>query len=606
MTDTSLTDIGTLIREKEKNYTSGTPVQLSEYVEWNLKDHIANVEAYKYSKHLSGSVDSKGREKPFFNIGTAISNLWYRATDIDRRNIRNKAAKMEDMVLSFAANEKLQEYMRKDQFGTFINRWGRTLGDYGSAVPKFVQKDGELHAILVPWSKLIVDQVDFYAAPVIEIMELTPSQLLQRKGYDQDVVRDLIDAREARENEQGQDKDQNKDFIKLYEVHGMLPKSFRTGDDEDRYEFEQQMFVVSFVEGKEKGEFDDFILASGREDKSPYLITHLIEEEGRVMGMGAYEHVFEAQWMVNHSAKAIKDQLDLASKLIFQTASQSFVGLNALDAIETGDVLIHEPNAPLTQVANNSHDITSLQGFGQQWETLAKEITSTPDAIRGDTMPSGTAYRSVAIQNRESHSLFELMTENKGLAIEEMMRLHILPHIKKQLKNSNEIAATLESQGIEFIDPKFIRYEKDKRTRQAVKDMLLNGDFNSLTRVDGDEFEGDIKGELAELGNQRFMKPSEVPDATWDKVLENMEWDLIVEVTNENTDKEATMTTLTTVLQSIAANPAMLQDPNAALLFNKILEETGRVSPIELSRTQAAPAPQAAPELSQLAPAPSP
>lgn len=597
------TDIGDFIREKEALYQSGSPVKLSEHVEWNLKDHIANVEAYKYSKHLSGSVDSKGREKPFFNIGTAVANLWYRATDIDRRNIRNKAAKIEDIVLSFAANEKLQEFMRKDHFGSTLNKWGRTLSDYGSAVLKSVEKDSQLHVVVMPWSKLIVDQVNFQSAPVIEILELTADQLLQRKGYDKETVQSLIAARAARETEKGQDKDQNNDFIKLYEVHGMMPKSYRTSNEDDMYEYEQLMFVVSFVKGNEKGAYDDFILASGREDKSPYMITHLIEEEGRVMGMGAYEHVFEAQWMTNHTAKSIKDQLDLASKLVFQTADPSFVGLNALQAIETGDILIHSPNAPLSAVANNSHDINALQSYGQQWESLAKEITSTPDAIRGDTMPSGTAYRSVAIQNRESHSLFELMTENKGLALEELMRVYVLPYIKKQLKNSDQIATILDGQGIEFIDPKYIRYETGKRTRKAVADILKQGEFDQLSTVDSQDYEADIKGELAELGNQRFLKPSEISEEQWDTVLKDMEWDLIVEVTNENTDKEATLTTLTTVLTSIASNPAILQDPNASLLFNKILEETGRVSPIELARTQAPVAPQQT-DMSALTPEP--
>jgi len=43
--------------------------------------------------------------------------------------------------------------------------------------------------------------------------------------------------------------------------------------------------------------------------------------------------------------------------------------------------------------------------------------------------------------------------------------------------------------------------------------------------------------------------------------------------------------TLATVLQSIAANPQILTDPNAKMLFNKILSATGTVSPIELSAT---------------------
>lgn len=592
--------IGSLIRDREQSYTDGTPTQISKHVDFNLKEHVEHVEAYKYSKHITGSTDSQGREKPFFNIGTAASNVWYRATDIDRRNIRVKATKETDMVAAFAATEKLQEFMRKEDFGTFLNKWGRVLSDYGSCICKFVEQDGELHAMTIPWSRVIVDNVSFDDDVVIELLELTPEQLLQREGYDQDIVKDLIAATEARESSDGQDKDTKTNFIKLYEVHGRMPKSFRTKNDDDRYTFEQQMFVVSFLKEDADGEVRDFILASGRESVHPYMITHLIEEDGRVCAIGAYEHLFEAQWMTNHTAKSIKDQLDLASKLIFQTSDGTFAGQNALQSIETGDILIHASNEPITKLANNSHDISALQAYGQQWEGLAKELTSTPDAIRGDTMPSGTAYRSVAIQNRESHSLFELMTENKGLAIERMMRTFILPHIKRKLKNSDELATTLESHGLKFIDPKFIRYETNKRARHAVKDILVRGAFDELPTVDDASISNDIEGELAELGNTRFLKPSEIDGQTWADALKDLEWELEVEVTNENTDKEAMMTTLTTVLQTIAANPAMLQDPNASLLFNKILEETGKLSPIELSQSKATPAQPQAPAPAQL------
>lgn len=47
-------------------------------------------------------------------------------------------------------------------------------------------------------------------------------------------------------------------------------------------------------------------------------------------------------------------------------------------------------------------------------------------------MPSGTAYRQVAVLNQEAHSLFEIMVENKSLALEQMLREFILPFIKRK------------------------------------------------------------------------------------------------------------------------------------------------------------------------------
>jgi len=36
------------------------------------------------------------------------------------------------------------------------------------------------------------------------------------------------------------------------------------------------MHVISFLEGKEEGEWDDYDLYMGREEKNPYMISHLI------------------------------------------------------------------------------------------------------------------------------------------------------------------------------------------------------------------------------------------------------------------------------------------------------------------------------------------
>lgn len=585
--------VGALIRKQENDYISGV-TQISKYVSFSQFENIEKIDAYLNSKHISGETDSMGRDKPFFNIVTGAVNIWYRATDIDRKDIRIKATNQKQYLGAFLATIHLQEWMKKDAFGTLLNEWGRSLARYGSSVLKFVEKKDGLHCKVVSWNTLISDAVDFDNNPQIEKLYFTQGQLKENKSYDKDQVKALIDALKVREGVGKEKKDTKANYIEVYELHGLLPLSYLTEKDSDADTFVQQMHVISFVKNEKTGEYDDFTLLKGKEAKSPYMITHLIKEEGRSQSIGAVEHLFEAQWMSNHSVKAIKDQLDLASKLIFQTSDGSFVGQNALTNIETGDILIHRQNEPLTQVANTSHDITSLQNFGQQWQVLAKEITATPDAISGNTMPSGTAYRTVAILNQESHSLFELMTENKGLAIEEMMRKYVIPYLKKQMDTSKEIAVTLDSHGIKQIDSMYVKNEATRRVNQKIKDTILNGSPEDVMSINPDQQQADIQSEtdniqgtLDQQGNQRFIRPSDMPDKTWAELFKDLEWEVEVEVTNEQSDKQVVLATLQTIFQTIGSNPAVLEDPNMKMLFNKILETTGSISPIEL--TQSAP-----------------
>ena len=562
---------------------------MSKYVQRDMYETINRIDAVLYSTHLSGKEDSFGREKPYPNISIGVRNIWVRATDIDRKNIRIKATKSSDYLLAFVATMKGQDWMRRSGYGTYLNDWGRTLATYCSAVSKFVEKDGQLTCTVVPWNRLIPDPIDFENNPKIEILEFTPAQL-KRQGYDPDMVEALIEAAgAAREHLDGTKKDTKAEYIKCYEVHGELPLSLITDNERDDETYVQQMHVVSFVAKKKGGktEYEDFTLYRGREKKDPYEIDHLIKEDGSTLGIGSIEIMFDPQWMNNHAFKLMKDQLDLASQLIFQTADGSFVGRNVLTQVMSGDILVHEADKPLTQLNNQSHDITALQNFALQWQALSKESTSTPDAIRGGNQPSGTAWRQVEALRVESHSLFEYMTENKGLAIEKHWRKHVIPFLKKQMDTAEEITAVLDSHGIAQFDAMYVPNEAIRRRNRKIIDKVLAGEI--AEDLDPAVMEGEVRKEVATLGNQRFIKPSDIPDKTWKEVLKDFEWEVEVEVTNEPTEKEAVLTTLNTVLQTIARNPMILNDPAARSVFVKILEQTGAVSAIEIPPIQPQP-----------------
>lgn len=591
------TPLGEMVRRAEQEWTLGN-IHVSKYVDENFYEDINKIEAYLNSKHTSGEVDNLGREKPFFNICIAARNIWFRATDVDRKNIRAKAKKAKDLLASYIYTIHLQKWMKDDNFGKFLNDWGLYLASFNSAVCKFVEKKDGLHASVMDWNKMIVDIIDFDSNPKIEILELTPAQLRSKTEYDQELVEKLISAQTTRKNPDRQSKDQKAQYIRLYEVHGKMPLSYLTGEEEDEKEYVQQMQVISFVESKGDGKFDDYTLYSGREKQDPYLLTYLIPNvDGSISLNGSVKQLFEAQWMVNHSKKAIKDQLDLASKLIFQTSDPTFANANALTSIENGQILVwnaQNPNGQLTQLANNSHDITSLQNFGTEWKNLAQEITSTPDVMGGETFPSGTAYRQAVIVQQEAYSNFKIMIQNKGLFIEEMMRRWITPYILKQMDTNEEIVATLDAYGIDKIDQRYIQAVSAERFNKKLVDAVIargearaNGqDDGSIPLPNLEEEQMMAQKELQEMGDQRFIKPSEIESKTWKEALKEFEADVEYEITNENVDKQATFDTLNSVFQTLAGMQGRPMTPEMKIVWNKILGEAGKISPVELNSVQ--------------------
>lgn len=583
--------VGEIIRKAEQDWVSGT-TKHSQYVDFSIYENLNRIDAYLNSKHISGETDHLGREKPFFNIVTSAVNIWYRATDIDRKNIVIRATKKADTVNSFLFTLLLQKYMRQANFGVFLNDWGRTLARYGSAVTKFVEKNGKLVSEVVPWNKIICDPIDFDANPKIEKLWLTPAQLQKRiktHGYNKDFVNQIIEKQSttSRKLADNQTKDNKSDYIPVYEIHGEMALSLLTDNDDDVDTFQQQMHVVCMLEKNEKSvsSFDEYTLFKGREAKDPYLITHLIKEDGQTLSIGAVQHLFESQWMVNHSVKQIKDHLDLTSKLILQTADGNLVGKNALTNIENGQVIVHTQGNPLTRVDSRS-DIGSMQSFKNEWQAIGNQINGISEAMMGANPPSGTAWRLQQAVLQESHSLFELMTENKGLAIIEMLTEFILPFLKKKMDTTEEISEILSASQIEFIDSRYLPNAVVKAVNEKKKKTILSGQIYDVSQepMDMINAEAEAKNFLNQQGNQRFIKPSEIKTKTWKAQLDGVEYELDIDITGESRDAQGAMATLSTVLQTIAGLQGQPMPPEMKIVFDKILGLTGSISPLELSQ----------------------
>lgn len=571
-----------IVREMENSDNNGD-IKLSKYVSFNQRERINTTFAYLNSKHLSGDTDHLGREKPFKQIIIPVRNVIYRATDIDRKHITVGANKNSQVIPAFLATLKLHQWMRKENFGQYLNDWGLELSNHNAAISKFVDRGNELIPKVMNWDKMIVDPIDFYANPQIEKIDFTPADLKKQKNYDQEVVEDLLSSLRTRKTSEGEDKDDNSNYITVYEVHGEFPLSFLTDNEEDDDEYVQQMHVVCFQAKKERGEYDEFTLYRGREKQSPYEIDYLIKQEGVTYPGGVVQELEQSQWMTNHYEKLLKDKLD-GQKDIYQTEDQSFVGKNSTIDIENGDVLTYEVGKPLTKI-NTEVNIAPLQSAGAGWMALANLIGGISEAMI-TTPKAGTAWRSLQAQLQEAHSLFELMKQNKGLALIKNFTKHVIPFFKRQLNNNDEIIGALEDYQIKQIDSMYLPNEANRRVNQKIKDTILSGEIYETSNQPGDiaQATSEIQKEL--VGNVRAISPDEVGDKTWKEVFKDLEWNLDIDVTGEGKDFEGNSETFKSILQFLANLQGRPMTPQEEMIFNKMLINTRVVSPLELSFTQ--------------------
>lgn len=593
--------IGEIVRKQETDYRTGN-AQISKYVNYSMHDIIEQCHAYINSKHLNGETDDLGRDRVFANIVVALRNIYFRATDTDTKNIKFRASNSKEVIPAILAKHFVREYMRKTSFRKFLNKWGLTKATYGSASIKAIESEGQLYLSVTSWLRHICDSIEYDPNPKIDLLELTQGQLrrrVQTHGYDPVQVDALISALTARETIDKNKKDNKSDYIKLYEMHllgtraQLLAGQRKPVTDSDQNIFVQQMHVISTVEKKEgrKTEYQDFTVFAAEEREDPYMLTHLIEEDGRSLAIGPVENALIPQWMFNHSMKLQKDTLDLANMLVWQTPDPFFVGQNMNDTVQSGDILVHAMNMPLTKVDTSKADIQSTANFGVSWKMLAAEMNGVSEAMLGVMPPSGTSGTQLDSLLRENYSLFQTITENAGNDLIEMFTRWILPFIKRnKLNHKEEIAVALDDEDVTRIDAIYL---KDAAIKKANKQMLDAIDQN-LTRIQNgkgvvpidasgtlNQNMSGMQESLSLMGNTRYFKPSDLTDDMWADVLKDFEWSMEIDVTGEESDMQEVLTAYAQALPAVM-NPAFQTNDAAKALVSQMISAGGGMNAVQL------------------------
>lgn len=596
--------VAELAREQHTHYTSGAALPISKYVTYDMYDIICTIHAYLNNTPLSGKTDDLGRDRPFPNIVTSLRNIYFRATDVDTRNIKPRAATSKEVIPAILAKHFLRDYMRRENFAQFLNKWGLKKAGYGSASIKAVENTTGLHLSVVDWLRHVCDPIQYEPNMKTDVLELSPGQLRKRvktHGYDARKVEELIADNEGdtRETLDGQTQGTRAGYIKVFETHylGTVEQLKEAKGEEvaegDSEKFVQQMQVFSTVEeiGSDgKKDKKDHVLLAVEEEEDPYMLTHLIEEDGRTLARGPVENNFDNQWMMIHSFKMQKDALDLASLLILITSDPFFAGMNVVESVESGDVFVHTTgNLPLHQVQMGKPDLAGIGAFAVSWKTLAAETAGVSEAMLGAMPPAGTSGTQLDSLLRENYSLFQTIMENAGIDINKLMRWKILPYIKKKyLSNADEIAMALDEEDVTTIDAVYLT---DAAIRKTNDDML--GEIEKSLDAIGNgqvpkpiEMGGMLQRNIEEMqrgaqlmGNTRSFKPSELSQATWDEILKDFKWDMDIDTTGETEDVQTVMAAYSQALNAVMS-PNFAQNEPAKAFVGGMLDIAGAMNPL--------------------------
>src|SRR3990167_325995 len=227
------------------------------------------------------------------------------------------------------------------------------------------------------------------------------------------------------------------------------------------------------MEMEKKGwkEIDRIItLFKGRESESPYKFR-TDEIYNRGIGYGGVEELIEPQVWVNYGIIREKGLLDQVSKILYQTADVAFANKNKTSNLDNGEILIHEPNSPLTQINTYTPNMALFERSVTNWEAHARQTSAATESIMGETPSAGTPFKLQELITQTSLGLHDYRMGKNAVFIEGIYRDWIIPKIVKELNAGQEWLSELSADEMKWVLDRLVENE----TNNMVKELVLNG-----------------------------------------------------------------------------------------------------------------------------------
>jgi len=540
------------LQEALKDYEE--KVEITDGYKFDMDDTINKIELYRASKFKSGDKDSQGNKKYFFNIinpqcGHATKNI-----DLDRKDIRVRAVEGKDRIKAMIYSAELKYWMRRENTGVLLNKVSENLPIYGSVVLKKVgDKIKHIPLRYLKFDPAVSskeDSFDLQSSYVIEEHHLQPAELLKMKAWDSDAITETIKKfRESKEKD-----------ITIYEYYAEFPNK-ELGIKGNGYSLGVCMIAVC---DSDKHAYEE-VLYKEKLDKFPYKKVDYLRIEGRALGLGIVEMLMDAQQRWNEMANQKATSMKLSSKHLFQTRDTT-VESNIMTDLLNGDII--KVNSEITPIANEERNLAAYRQEEANLLHVIRSLANAFEVVTGESLPSRTPFRLGAMMQQNAGKLFDFIRENLGMFLEETFKEWILPQFEAEIVKEH-IFELFDHDTIQLIVEKDI----NRRLNEAIKRYVLSeGDYPKKEEVD----------------ILREQLTSQTEDTQFIKIVKgylDFEKTIDIDITGEKTNAAAEIETISNLLQLLAQNPQIQQNPDLMKLLRALADRSG-VSPNLLPNEQ--------------------
>ena len=513
------------IQNKIKEYEQDITMNFAPSYASTQETIISLIDSYWVSRYRDGDKDSLGFLKPFYNVVINPTEVASKMIDVDTKDIKVIAEDGASYYPVWFFTKELRDWMKEKNFGKLLNEIVYQLPKYGTVVLK---KSGE-DINIVPLQNLKNNPIVRSLDDDLIIEEHTETrQAFKKREWDKEAIQQAIDDLETNDRD-----------ITYYEAYGDFSDE---GTDEN-------YFIYSEL-GNE--------LFKATLDESPYREVHWDKLEGRWLGRGQVEKLFEAQIHLNKIANYKAQSLHWTSKRIFQTRDDT-VEKNLMVDIQNGDIM--RINSEITPIANEERNIHAYKEEEDSWGNLIEKLGFSYDIIRGQRLPTGTTLGATQIQTAMASGFFDLKQEDIGLFLRDLIFDWIIPMFEKSKKSKHQVmVSSFSDEELGHLREMIIEGKANK----AIMDYIeKSGNIPTQGEVDA------IKIVISEKTKKE--KGITIPENFYSNLKKKIE----VVITGEQIDLAAKMSGAQVALQVLGSNPTILQDPKTKNLFMQLMNWMG-------------------------------
>ena len=559
---------------------------------------VKKIHLYYNSQYVNGNYDvinGVQRKKVFHNISNWRCEVATKMIDLDVKDFTLISNNPDQDLNVYLLEKELKAWLKKNDMGQILNQISENLPKYGSCILKKNKDD----IYLVDLRYLYNDQ----SAECLEdgryvlLKNFLSHQELRemgKKGWEK--VQDAIDNFSGKYNlgydqlgngtsVDGSLQQSNKDvpLVEVFERYGQVPLSWFTDKEKDENEYVLAKYICAGVDEVTKNdegvitEEDGIVLYKEQIDEMPFKEVHYNRTNGRWLGIGIVETLFENQRRINEVKNQEAMALELASVQLFQTRDTT-IASNILTDVNNGEIL--RVKSEITPIATESRNVTGFKVVSDEIEQHSDSLTFSRDVVSGENPPASATLGAIQIQTQQTTAVFEYKKENIGLFLSEFIEDLVFPQIEKELNKEHVLRLTGSFEEMQKLRNNFVV----NCTNREFFDKIISDDNFDPTQENYDL-----------IKETYTQKANAFGDKIWTKVIKNFFKDLDyyvdLTITGENKNPFAQIQNGQALLMTMQKDPTIMQDPVKKKLLFKIMSNMGwHMSELEdLNSTQPSP-----------------